>query len=729
MDKIFNNLNQTGNLLNDQFGQDIRILEDGQAFFKTLVVEDQIDITGNKIINVATPVDSMDCANKSYVDSVAGGIIGGAVNGNQLINNTVSLAKMSVLSANSIIGNNTGLTATPLALSTANVKTMLDLTGTNSGDQSLTGDVTSTGTSVLTTTIANSAVTNAKLGTKSVTLDKIANIATATLIGNKELGNNSPSALTTSQVKTMLDLTGTNTGDQSLTGDVTSTGTSVLTTTIASGSVSLGKMATLAANSIIGNNTGLTATPLALSTANVKTMLDLTGTNSGDQSLTGDVTSTGTSVLTTTIANDAITTIKIANDAVTRLKIVDNAINMAKLAHIAANTIIGNNTGITGAPLALSTADVKTMLGITLPSSAIVGISDNQTLTNKIINGDQLVLNSVTLSRLTSIAALSILGNKEFTTGVPQVLSDTQVKTILSLQNVDNISINSWAGSGNITTVGAVASGSLASGFGTINCGSITSDSITAKTTNANLTLNGNGTGTVTTNNSQMNIYSTVSSTDSSLNIGGPTITNSRYIGCYQNSIYKLSFGLSASAHFFIYDGVNARNLFIASITAGNIKFPTYTTDGTVSFSGGDGTIIRSSDRRLKQDEEDLIPAISLQKILNLQPKKYRWISNPTKENIGFIAQDVELSIPEAVDGKKFEYEFMRDGVSQGVDGTVRVDEEGEPILDINKPRYRGLDQCAILSTLVSAFQELVQKNNLLEARITVLESYEYVEA
>jgi hypothetical protein len=148
-----------------------------------------------------------------------------------------------------------------------------------------------------------------------------------------------------------------------------------------------------------------------------------------------------------------------------------------------------------------------------------------------------------------------------------------------------------------------------------------------------------------------------------------------------------------------------------------------------VSFSGGDGTIIRSSDRRLKQDEEDLIPAISLQKILNLQPKKYRWISNPTKENIGFIAQDVELSIPEAVDGKKFEYEFMRDGVSQGVDGTVRVDEEGEPILDINKPRYRGLDQCAILSTLVSAFQELVQKNNLLEARITVLESYEYVEA
>lgn len=68
-----------------------------------------------------------------------------------------------------------------------------------------------------------------------------------------------------------------------------------------------------------------------------------------------------------------------------------------------------------------------------------------------------------------------------------------------------------------------------------------------------------------------------------------------------------------------------------------------------------------------------------------------------------YYAQDVETAIPEAIDGKKYEYEFIRDGASQGVDGTIRVDEEGNPVLDYDRPRYRGLNQCAILSVLVSA--------------------------
>ena len=91
--------------------------------------------------------------------------------------------------------------------------------------------------------------------------------------------------------------------------------------------------------------------------------------------------------------------------------------------------------------------------------------------------------------------------------------------------------------------------------------------------------------------------------------------------------------------------------------------------------------------------------------------------------NIGFIAQDVELAIPEAVDGKKYEYEFIRDGASQGVQGSIRLDEDGHPVLDYEQPRYRGLDQCAILSTLVSAFQKPIEKINVLEARIALLEN------
>lgn len=69
-------------------------------------------------------------------------------------------------------------------------------------------------------------------------------------------------------------LTGTLAAGQfpALTGDVT-TIAGALAATIAAGAVSLAKMANLAANSIIGNNTGGAATPLALTAAQVKTLL------------------------------------------------------------------------------------------------------------------------------------------------------------------------------------------------------------------------------------------------------------------------------------------------------------------------------------------------------------------------------------------------------------------------------------------------------------------------
>jgi hypothetical protein len=59
-----------------------------------------------------------------------------------------------------------------------------------------------------------------------------------------------------------------------LTGDVTTPAGSVATT-IAAGAVSLAKQANLAANSIQGNNTGSPATPLALTAAQVRTLLSL----------------------------------------------------------------------------------------------------------------------------------------------------------------------------------------------------------------------------------------------------------------------------------------------------------------------------------------------------------------------------------------------------------------------------------------------------------------------
>ena len=65
------------------------------------------------------------------------------------------------------------------------------------------------------------------------------------------------------------------TGNQSITlsGDVAGSGTTAITGTIGAGTVTLSKMANLAANSFIGNNTGSPATPAALTASQAKTLL------------------------------------------------------------------------------------------------------------------------------------------------------------------------------------------------------------------------------------------------------------------------------------------------------------------------------------------------------------------------------------------------------------------------------------------------------------------------
>ena len=78
--------------------------------------------------------------------------------------NFIANFQLTDMPANTLKGNNTGVTGDPIDLTIAQVKAMLNLAGTNNGDQTitLTGDVTGSGTSMFAATIANNAVTNAK---------------------------------------------------------------------------------------------------------------------------------------------------------------------------------------------------------------------------------------------------------------------------------------------------------------------------------------------------------------------------------------------------------------------------------------------------------------------------------------------------------------------------------------------------------------------------------------
>jgi hypothetical protein len=132
---------------------------------------------------------------------------------------------------------------------------------------------------------------------------------------------------------------GTNTGDQTitLTGDVTGTGTGSFAATIANGAVTLAKQANVPSGSVFYRKSANAGAPETQTLATLKTDLGLTGSNSGDQTitLTGDVTGSGTGSFAATIGALAVTTAKVADDAIT----------YAKLQNVTSGRLLGRATG------------------------------------------------------------------------------------------------------------------------------------------------------------------------------------------------------------------------------------------------------------------------------------------------------------------------------------------------------------------------------------------------
>lgn len=188
------------------------------------------------------------------------------------------------------------------------------------------------------------------------------------------------------------NLSGTNTGDQTitLTGDVTGTGTGSFAATISSGAVSLAKMANLSANSIIGNNTGSGATPLALTGAQVTALLSVFA--SGTQGVV-PASGGGTSNFLradgswaapsgASLGDGDYGDVTVASGVIT---IDANVISNSKIRQSAAYSVIGNSTSATANVGDISASSDGTVLrrsgtaigfgAIDLSLSAAVGTS------------------------------------------------------------------------------------------------------------------------------------------------------------------------------------------------------------------------------------------------------------------------------------------------------------------------------------------------------------------
>jgi hypothetical protein len=202
------------------------------------------------------------------------------------------------------------------------------------------------------------------------------------------------------------------------TGDVT--GSTALT--IANGAVTLAKMANLAANSIMGNNTAGALAPKALTKTEVLSFLNVQDGASPNATHTGDVT--GATALT--IANSAVT--------------------LAKMADLAANSIMGNNTAGAIAPKALTKSEVLTFLNVQ------DGASPNATHTGDVTGATALTITNgaVTLTKMAALGAYTMIGNHSGGSATPVALSTTQVRTLLNV--ADGATANTKASSGDVTT-------------------------------------------------------------------------------------------------------------------------------------------------------------------------------------------------------------------------------------------------------------------------------------
>lgn len=225
-------------------------------------------------------------------------------------------------SANTIWGGITGTLSNQTDLQTA-----LDLKADSSWNL---GQFAATSSAQLAGVISDETGTGVLVYSNTPTLvTPVLGAATATSINKVGITAPATSAtLTIADGKTLTvsnnaTVSGTNTGDQTitLTGDVTGSGTGTFAATIANSAVSLAKMADIATLHFIGRNTAGTGVPESLDVTTSKTMLNLSGTNTGDQTitLTGDVTGTGTTTFATTIANDSVTYAKMQNVTTARL--------------------------------------------------------------------------------------------------------------------------------------------------------------------------------------------------------------------------------------------------------------------------------------------------------------------------------------------------------------------------------------------------------------------------
>lgn len=288
-------------------------------------------------------------------------------------------------------------------------------------------------------------VDTADINNGQVTLAKLANMATASVYYRKSAGSGAPEVQSLATLKADLGVTGTNTGDQTitLTGPVTGSGTGSFATTITDKAVTLAKMADVATGTVFYRKTAATGVPEVQPLATLKADLGI----SSDIAAVISDTAYGA-------AWDGVTTIAPSKNAVYDQFIsVQNALaNKAPLVHTHA---IADVTGLQAALDAK--ADDSDLAGYATDAELAAGLATKANTVHTHVIADTTGLQAA-------------LDGKAATVHVHTIANVTGLQAALDAKADDsdlaNYSLTSH-GHGNFTS--GVAGFAPASGGGTVN--------------------------------------------------------------------------------------------------------------------------------------------------------------------------------------------------------------------------------------------------------------------
>jgi len=138
-------------------------------------------------------------------------------------------------------------------------------------------------------------------------------------------------------------------------------------------------------------------------------------------------------------------------------------------------------------------------------------------------------------------------------------------------------------------------------------------------------------------------------------------------------------------------------------------------TVGSITTSGTSTAFNTSSDYRLK---ENLVPMEgAIDRLNQLKPYRFNFISDPNKVVDGFIAHEAQEVVPESVSGTKDEMEEYEVTPEE-------KDEDGNVIKEAvmgTREKMQGIDQAKIVPLLVGALQEAIGRIETLEQEVAVL--------